>query len=105
MEGTNDVHTPVSEEYCLMQSFIGGILANKSFTLPTEGNKMCLNMVEKLAQCYSTNQGTNIDGVGLSKMVIEFASWFAVKLNGIIVEAQRRRYPNELNKEHLRKTF
>ena len=41
---------------------------------------MCLDMAEKLAKCYSGS---------LSGVAIEFASWLVVKLNGVIVEAQK----------------
>ena len=80
----------ILEESRLMRSVIGEILADESFTLPTEGNKMCLDMAEKLAKCYSGS---------LSGVAIEFASWLVVKLNGVIVEAQKRGNSNELNKE------
>ena len=95
-ENTSDVHIQISEECRLMRSVIGGILADDSFTLPTKGNKMCLDMAGKLARCFSGS---------LSGVVVEFSSWLVEKLNGVIVEAQKRGNPNELNKERLWRKF
>ena len=71
-------------------------MVDESFILPTEGNKMCLDMAENLAKCYSGS---------LSGVAVEFANCLVVKLNGVIVEAQKRGNPNELNKECLWRKF
>ena len=87
----------VSEECRLMRSVIGGILSDESFVLSTEGNKICLNMAEKLARCFSAQPS--------ERQVVDFASWLVGRLNGVIVEAQKRGKPNELNKERLWRNF
>ena len=87
----------VSEECRLMRSVIGGILSDESFALPTEGNKICLNMAEKLARCFSARP--------IERQVVDFASWLVGRLNSVIGEAQKRGKPNELNKERLWRNF
>ena len=47
------VQRPVSEETRLIRGVLGGILADDSLTLPTQGNKTCLEMAKNMAKCYS----------------------------------------------------
>ena len=44
---------PVSEETRLIRGVLGGILAGDSLTLPTQGNKTCLEMAKNMAKCYT----------------------------------------------------
>ena len=92
---TNDEGS-LDKECRLMRSVIGGILSDESFALPTEGNKICLNMAGKLAKCYGTSP---------NEQAVGFAEWLVAKLDGVIVEAQKRGKPNELNKERLWRNF
>ena len=92
---TNDEGS-LDKECRLMRSVIGGILSDESFALPTEGNKICLNMAEKLAKCYGTSP---------NEQAVGFAGWLVAKLDGVIVEAQKRGKPNELNKKRLWRNF
>lgn len=55
-------------------------VGRQSLTLPTEENKIYLNMAEKLLKCYVTDH---------NKKAIEFASWLVVFLDGVIIEAQK----------------
>ena len=64
--------------------------------LLTEGSKVCLNVAEKLAKCFSNS---------LSEQIVGFAGWLVVKLDSVIVEAQKRGKPDELKKERLRRNF
>ena len=96
VESTDKRDAMISEECRIILSVIGGILSDESFSLPTEGNKLCLRMAETLAKCFS---------VGCSEQAVEFASWFVERLDGVIIEAQKRGKPNELNKEHLWRNF
>lgn len=57
---------------------------------------MCLDMVEKLAKCF---------GVGPSEQAVEFTSWLVARLDDVIIEAQKRGKPNELNKVRLWRNF
>ena len=92
---TNDEGS-LDKECRLMRSVIGGILSDESFALPTEGNKICLNMAGKLAKYYGTSP---------NEQAVGFAEWLVAKLDGVIVETQKRGKPNELNKERLWRNF
>ena len=95
-ERTDKGDAMISEECRIILSVIGGILSDESFSLPTEGNKLCLHMAETLAKCFS---------VGPSEQAVEFASWLVERLDGVIIEARKRGKPNELNKERLWRNF
>ena len=73
-----------SEECRIILGVIGGILSDESFGLPTEGNKLCLDMAETLAKCFS---------VGPSEQAVEFASWLVGRLDGVIIETQKEESP------------
>jgi len=66
-------------------------------TLPTEGNKKCLELARAMVQCYGC--------VMPSGTSLEFAHWIVSTLNGVIVKAQKRGKPNELNQERLWRKF
>lgn len=95
-ESTDKGDAMISEECRIILSVIGEILSDESFSLPTEGNKLCLHMAETLVKCFS---------VGPSEQAVEFASWLVESLDGVIIEAQKRGKPNELNKERLWRNF
>jgi len=86
-----------SEEIRLIRSVLGGILADDSMTLPTEGNKKCLELARAMVRCYGSATP--------SKTALEFACWIISTLNGVIVKAQKRGKPNELNQERLWRRF
>ena len=86
----------VGEEIRLIRGVLGGILADDSLTLPTEGNKKCLDMAKSMAQYYSSVP---------TEASLEFARWLVVALNAVIVAAQKRGKPNELNQERLWRKF
>jgi len=52
----------------------------------------CLEIAKDLAKCYSAE---------VSRAALKFAHWLVAALNNIIVQAQKRGKPNELNQEHL----
>ena len=86
----------VGEEIRLIRGVLGGILADDSLTLPTEGNKKCLDMAKSMAQYYSSVP---------TEASLEFARWLVAALNAVIVAAQKRGKPNELNQERLWRKF
>jgi len=86
----------VSEETRLIRSILGSILTNDSLTLPTEGNKKCLEIAKSMTRCY---------GSVPTEVSLEFTRWLVAALNAIIVAAQKRGKPNELNQERLWRKF
>jgi len=69
-----------SEETRIIRSVLGGILADDNMTLPTEGNKKCLELARAMVQCYGCIMPSGIS--------LEFARWIVSTFNGIIVKAQ-----------------
>jgi len=67
-----------SQEIQLIRGVLGGILADDSMTLPTEGNRMCLELARGMVQCYGSLP---------TEAALKFASRIVSMLNGIIVKA------------------
>ena len=65
-------------------------------TLPTEGNRKCLELARAMIQCYGSLP---------SEATLKFSHWIVSTLNGIIVKAQKKGKPNELNQERLWRKF
>jgi len=88
----------VDKEIRLMRGVLGGILADDSLTISTEGNKKCLEMAKSLGQCYGSVHTC-------TEASLEFARWLVATLNAVIVAAQKRGKPNELNQKCLWRKF
>jgi len=58
--------------------------------------RKCLELARGMVQCYGSLP---------TEAALKFASWIISTLNGIIVKAQKRGKPNELNQEYLWRKF
>ena len=61
-----------------MRGVLGGILADDSLTISTEGNKKCLEIAKSLVQCYGSVHTC-------TEASLEFACWLVATLNAVTV--------------------
>jgi len=81
----------VDEEIRLMRGVLGGILADDSHRGKQKVFRACKEFGPVLWFCTEAS--------------LEFARWLVATLNAVIVAAQKRGKPNELNQERLWRKF